>query len=219
MQSMGPSSMVLPFPHHHQGSSQPLPPPWSPCLHCHLCNSTLPWSRENNESEAQLVGFLTLTCSPGADRKMILKHSRSCSSPASEPSVPNLLWEISQNTDMKTMREGMRTLWERKKEGNRTKQNFTPTLRTESNLLGLAFEALCDLVLPNLFSLVPFHPCFTWMAQHEVPDEALLLPSTCWGCPSPATHSSRSSSGATSPRKPSDSSGLLNPLCFPLSLC
>ena len=157
--------------------------------------------------------------SPGAGRAMSLEHSWSCSSPASEPSVPNLLWEISQNTDMKTMREGMRTLWERKKEGNRTKQNFPPTLRTESNLLVLAFEALCDLILHDLFSLVPHHTCFTWMAQHEVPDEALLLPSTCWGCPSPATHSSRSSSAATSPRKPSHSSGLVNPLRFPLSLC
>ena len=105
-------------------SPSPPPPPrlWSApasslvsCLHCHPCNSTLPWSRENNESEAQLIGFLTLTCSPGAGRKMILKHSRSCCSPASEPSVPNLLGEISQNTDMKIMREGMRTLQERKK--------------------------------------------------------------------------------------------------------
>ena len=125
---MGPSSMVLPFPHHHQGSSQPLPPPWSPCLHCHLCNSTLPWSRENNESEAQLIGFLTLTCSPGAGRKMILKHSRSCCSPASEPSVPNLLGEISQYTDMKIMREGMRTYQERKKKAiEQSKTSLLPS--------------------------------------------------------------------------------------------
>ena len=194
---MGPSSMVLPFPHHHQGSSQPLPPPWSPCLHCHLCNSTLPWSRENNESEAQLMMFLTcfrtLCAKPAGRNISIYRH------------------ENYEGRDENISRK--------KKEGNRTKQNFTPTLRTESNLLALAFEALCDLVLHDLFSLVPFHPRFTWMAQHEVPDEALLLPSTCWGCPSHATHSSRSSSGATSPRKPSDSSGLLNPLCFPLSLC
>ena len=49
-------------------------------------------------------------CSPGAGRTMSLEHGWSCSSPASEPSVPNLLGEISQNTDMKTMREGMRTV-------------------------------------------------------------------------------------------------------------
>ena len=71
VRSMSSSSMVLPFPHHHlphQGSSQLLPPPWSPCFRCRLCNSG----------------------SPGAGGTMSLKHSWSCSSPTSESFVPNL---------------------------------------------------------------------------------------------------------------------------------
>ena len=92
---------------------------------------------------------------------MILMHSRPCSSPASEPSVPNQTGrnisiyrhENYAGKDENTSRK--------KKEGNRTKQNFPPTLRTESNLLVLAFEALCDLALPILFSLMPRYTCFT----------------------------------------------------------
>ena len=106
---MGPSSMVLPFPHHHQGSSQPLPPPWSPCLHCHLCNSTLPWSRENNESEAQLMMFLTC-------------FRTLCAKPAGR-NISKYRHENYEGRDENISRK--------KKEGNRTKQNFPLTLRTE----------------------------------------------------------------------------------------
>ena len=59
--SMSSSSMVLPFPHHHlphRGSSQLLPPPWSPCFLSPV-QFRLPRSRENNESKAQLLLFLT----------------------------------------------------------------------------------------------------------------------------------------------------------------
>ena len=38
----GSISMVLPFPHHHQGSSQPLPPPWNAISHLGLCSVSQP---------------------------------------------------------------------------------------------------------------------------------------------------------------------------------
>ena len=114
--------------------------------------------------------------------------------------------------DEKTSRKGKKTT----RDQNKT---YLLTLRTESSLQALASEALCDLARHNLFSLVPHHPCLTSTVQNKVPGEALLLPSMCWGCPSPATHSSRLCSGATSSRKPSDSSGFLNhPVLSPVTV-
>lgn len=77
-------------------------------------------------------------------------------------------------------------------------------------------------------STISSAPCPTtpaWLPQHKVPDEALLFPSLwlCTHChllgsPLPATHSSRLSSGVTSSRKYSDSSGLSYCPVLPLSL-
>lgn len=106
----------------------------------------------------------------------------------------------------------------KRKKARAQNKTYLLTLRTESNLQALAFEVLCDLACHNLFSLVPHHPCLTSTVQSKVPGEALLLPSMCWGCPFP-THSSRLRSGATSSRKPSDSSGFLNhPVLSPVTV-
>ena len=78
------------------------------CLHCRPCNSTLPWSRENNESEAQLMMFLTC-------------FRTLCAKPAGR-NISKYRHENYEGRDENTTRK--------KKEGN-IKQNFALTLRTE----------------------------------------------------------------------------------------
>lgn len=159
-------------------------------------------------SEAQLITFLTC-------------FRTLCAKPD---------WEKYLHIQRWKMRQGIRTHQERKKkrQWNKTKLPFLPSGQSPNSwpwhLKPSETWPSPTSSASHLFSLMPCHPCFTWMAQHKVPDEALLLPSTCWGCPSPATHSSKSSSGATSSRKPSDSSGLLNhpvlsSVTVPIILC
>ena len=115
--------MVLPFPHHHlphQGSGQLLPPPWSPASTVAPATPRSPgagteqdkevdkMSRENNESEAQLMMFLTC-------------FRTLCAKPAGR-NISKYRHENYEGRDENTTRK--------KKEGN-IKQNFALTLRTE----------------------------------------------------------------------------------------
>ena len=168
----GPSLFTL-LPHPTR-LSQPLPPPWVPSFTVAPATPCFPW-RENNESEAQLITFLTCF------RTLYAKPD----------------WEKYLHIQRWKMRQGIRTHQERKKkrQWNKTKLPFLPSGQSPNSwpwhLKPSETWPSPTSSASHLFSLMPCHPCFTWMAQHKVPDEALLLPSTCWGCPSPATHSSR----------------------------
>ena len=116
--------------------SQPLPPPWVPSFTVAPATPCFPW-RENNESEAQLITFLTCF------RTLYAKPD----------------WEKYLHIQRWKMRQGIRTHQERKKK-KAMEQNKTSllTFRTESKLLALAFEALWDLAVPDLFSLTSLQP-------------------------------------------------------------
>lgn len=64
--------------------------------------------------------------------------------------------------------------------GSRTdtwpKQGQSESLRRDSHLLMLAFEVLCDLVLHDLCSLMPHHPCLTAIVQSSRRSSAISLP-------------------------------------------
>ena len=158
-----------------------------PFLHCCPCNSMLSLSRENSESEAQLITLLTCFRSL-------------CAKPDWEKYLHIQRWKL---------RQGIRTHKERKKikrQQNKTKLPFLPSgqspnswpwhLKPSETWPSLTSSASC----PATLASHGWHSTKSQVRHCRFPPRAgaaLLLLPTLQG-------------GATSSRKPSDSPGLLN---------